>query len=274
MRLLILLVATALAAGPGEDWPQFRGNPQLTGVAPTALPATLKVLWTYEAGDAIESSAAIADGAVYVGVGNGELVALDLASGALRWKYKSKDLIGESSPAVGLGTVYMADLGGVVHAVNARDGKAKWTFPTGSEVKSSPVVVGDKVLIGSYDEHLYCLNAADGKLQWKFQISRPVHCTPGIGDGLAYISGCDETFRAIRIADGKEMFQFSSGAYTGASPVLAGGWAYFGTFNNEVLGVDLKTRKIVWRYEHAERKFPFYSTAAVTAGKVVVGGRD
>ncbi|MBI1791910.1 MAG: PQQ-like beta-propeller repeat protein [Acidobacteria bacterium] len=31
---------------------------------------------------------------------------------------------------------------------------------------------------------------------------------------------------------------------------------------------------MIWRYEHPERKFPFYSSAAVAAGKVVLGGRD
>ena len=45
------------------------------------MPATLKLLWTYDAGDAIESSAAIADGVVYVGSQTGELHAVNLADG-------------------------------------------------------------------------------------------------------------------------------------------------------------------------------------------------
>jgi outer membrane protein assembly factor BamB len=55
---------------------------------------------------------------------------------------------------------------------------------------------------------------------------------------------------------------------------LAGDWAYFGTFDNQVLGMDLKGRKIGWRYEHPERKFPFYSSAAITDGRIILGGRD
>ena len=135
--LLLLLVATLPAVGqapvvaPANEWRQFRGNPRLTGVSSSVPPATLKVLWTYEAGDVIDSSAAIADGVVYVGGGNGDLIALDLASGALRWKYTTGNLIGESSPAVGSDVVYIGDLGGIVHAVNTRDGKALWTFKTG-----------------------------------------------------------------------------------------------------------------------------------------------
>jgi outer membrane protein assembly factor BamB len=91
---------------------------------------------------------------------------------------------------------------------------------------------------------------------------------------MAFITGCDELFRAIRISDGKEVFNISSEAYTGASPALRDGSAFYGTFNNEVLQVNLKERKIVWRYEHPLRKFPFYSSAAVTSTRIVVGGRD
>jgi outer membrane protein assembly factor BamB len=70
------------------------------------------------------------------------------------------------------------------------------------------------------------------------------------------------------------MFEAPIGAYTGASVALADGMAYFGTFDNEVLALDLKTHQFKWRYKHAEREFPFMSSAAVAGGKVVVGGRD
>ena len=49
---------------------------------------------------------------------------------------------------------------------------------------------------------------------------------------------------------------------------------YFGTFNNEVLGLDLVNQEILWRYEHPTRHFPFYSSALNVDGKVIIGGRD
>jgi outer membrane protein assembly factor BamB len=55
---------------------------------------------------------------------------------------------------------------------------------------------------------------------------------------------------------------------------VVGQRAYYGTFEHEVLGVDLAARKVLWRYEPKERQFPFYSSAAVDGGKVVLGGRD
>ncbi|MCP9495279.1 MAG: PQQ-binding-like beta-propeller repeat protein [Pyrinomonadaceae bacterium MAG19_C2-C3] len=259
---------------PPNSWAQFRGNPQLTGYSRSGLPENLKLQWTFEAGESIESSAAIVDGTVYVGSQKGELVALDLGNGAVRWRYNAKAGIGESSPAVSGGVVYVGDLSGVVHAVSARDGRGLWTFKTGKEIKASPVVVDDRVLIGSYDEHLYCLSARGGKLLWKFKTEGAVHSTAGVSNGIAHIAGCDEQFRAIRISDGREVFRVSSGAYTGASPALWQGNAFYGTFNNEVMGVNLVARKVGWHYQHPQRQFPFYSSAGAVDGRIVVGGRD
>src|SRR5689334_13373666 len=114
--LLVLLApvlgaqqASAPPTSPADAWRQFRGSPTLTGISSSTVPATLKVLWTYDLGDIIESSAAIEGGVVYVGGGNGDLVALDLQSGKLKWKYTTGNLIGESSPAVGADAVYVGD---------------------------------------------------------------------------------------------------------------------------------------------------------------------
>src|SRR5262249_26266249 len=136
------------------------------------------------------------------------------------------------------------------------------------------VVTGDRVLIGSYDGNLYCLSAKDGKLVWQFTTSNYVHATPVVAAGIVYIAGCDEVFRGIRIADGKEVFQFASVGYTGASPALMGQSTFYGTFNNDVIGADLKQKKILWQYENPERQFPFYSSAAVLGDRIVLGGRD
>src|SRR5688572_22842609 len=152
---------------PNDNWSQFRGNHSLTGVSRSTLSNNLKLLWTYEAGDSIESSAAIVGRTVFVGSQKGELVSLNLDNGAVYWKFNTGSPIGESSPAYSGGVVYIGDLAGWLNAINASDGKKLWAFKAGSEIKSSPVVVCDRVLIGSYDQHLYCLSTRNGSVLWK-----------------------------------------------------------------------------------------------------------
>ena len=85
VALLLLTPASLQAQGlvPSDEWSQFRGTPGLTGHSSSQVPQELKVRWTYDCGDAIQSSAAILNGKVFVGSISGELSALDLESGNL-----------------------------------------------------------------------------------------------------------------------------------------------------------------------------------------------
>ncbi len=269
------LLATAWQAVERKDsWPTFRGSPALRGVAETKLPEGLKLRWSFQAKDSIESSAAIADGAVYVGSMDGFLYALDLATGKVRWQYKTSGPVEESSPCIHGGLVYVGDLDATLHAVDAATGKARWTFKAADEIKSSPNWADGQIYFGSYDQNLYCLSAPDGRLVWKYATEGPVHCTPSIDSGRVYISGCDETFRAIDAVSGKQIYELALGAYSGASAAVIGDRAFVGTFGNEVLGIDLKRHAVMWTYRHPSRNFPFYSSAALAADRVVLGGRD
>ena len=260
------------AAAP-DAWSHFRGSPNLTGVSESEVATELSLQWEFDAGEMIDSSAAIVDGTVYVGSQAGELHALDLATGQPLWKYTTVDPIGESSPAVSETAVFIGDLAGIVHAVDRTTGEALWTFETESEIKASPVVEDGKVLIGSYDLYLYAIDAATGELAWRVPTDGPVHATVVVRDGIVYSAGCDGFLRALRVRDGTEVFSFDAGAYTGASPALDGDRLYFGTFANEVLAVDIAARGVIWQYL-PRRQFPFYSSPAIADGLVVVGGRD
>src|SRR5881392_2555015 len=52
-----------------------------------------------DAFDVFLSSPAVADGAVYFGSGDGNLYSLDANSGALRWKFRTGDVV-HASPAI------------------------------------------------------------------------------------------------------------------------------------------------------------------------------
>src|SRR4051812_10722680 len=198
VALVIFVEASpwAVTASQGSaNWPQFRRDARLSGVAAADLPATLSLKWTYEAGETIESSTAIVDGVVYAGAGDGNLLALDLATGKLRWKYATGNLLGESSPAVAGGLVYVGDLSGVFHAVNVKDGSKAWTFKTGGEIKSPPVAGGGPVLGGSDDPPLYAPGAGTGKLRGKPKTNGRAPATPRGAAATIFFGGGDEQFR-------------------------------------------------------------------------------
>jgi outer membrane protein assembly factor BamB len=273
MKLLISLLILLAARSVHADWTLFRGNPQLTGVATTELPKQMEPLWTVETGG-IESTAAIAAGTVYVAsLEDKFLYAIELQSGKLKWKYEASDEI-KSSPSVHQDTVYFGDELGVFHAIEASTGKKKWDFRADAGIISSANFAGDRVVFGSYDNHLYCLSLKDGSLLWKLETAGYVHATPAIQGDNVIVTGCDGKLRVVRLSDGKEVGMIDMGAYVAASPALANGRVFVGTFGNQVLAVDLAAKKIAWQFEDASKKFPYYSSAAVTNKLVSVGGRD
>ena len=275
------------------NWASFRGNPQLTGVADSKLPDKLELLWTFKAQDMIESTAAILDNTMYLGTSDGYLYAINTQTGKSIWKYKADAPI-KSSPSIHNGIIYFGDGDGIFHAVDIATRQKKWQYTTDGEIVSSANFAGDRVLFGSYDGFLYCLNQEDGDLVWKFETEGYVHGTPGIWtqvvnetgnpDDYVIVTGCDSYLRIININDGTQKQQVELGAYVGASPAILNTntdtstesevRAYCGTYGNEVLGVDLISGKIAWRYEHPVRKFPFFASAAVTEDLVIIGGRD
>jgi outer membrane protein assembly factor BamB len=67
--------------------------------------------------------------------------------------------------------------------LNRTTGASAWTFQTGDEVDSSPVLVGQRVVVASADGRVYALQIADGSMTWSYEIGSPVTATPAvIGD--------------------------------------------------------------------------------------------
>ena len=277
MRVLIVLgVSAIVSAGDrsSRDWPMFRGDPALAGRVDLEEPLKSPVrLWKFQAGDAIESSAAIVDGRVYIGSMDGTFYVLNLDDGKIVWKKQFEGGITVTPLVVG-DVVYLGDGLGIFRALATRDGKSIWQYDTQSEIHSSANTDGKHVLFGACDSRLHCLDASTGKAVWTFQTEGQVYSTPTIIEGKTFVSGCDEIFRVIDIATGKETVALEMGGYTSASPAALGGRVFVGTFSCEVLAIDWRAGKKVWSFENPDRTFPYHATCAVTEDRIIAAGRD
>lgn len=264
----------------GKNWPSFRNGNELRGIAKTALPKKLELLWKFETGEMVTSTPAIVDGQVYIANLGGMVFCLDLKSGEKIWSYRTKDDPNEfppgfqASPTVTDTHVFVGDEEGTMHALDRKTGKGVWKFQTGAEIVSSVTTFGDKILFGSHDNNLYCLKGENGDQVWSFATNGPVNCTPAIVGQNTFVTGCDEHLRVIDIESGKELVDFSLGTYLIASPAVVDNLLYVGTYASEVVAIDWKAKETVWKYRNGDRELPYHSCAAVTADKLVVGGHD
>jgi len=79
--------------------------------------------------------------------------------------------------------LYAGTLGGILYALDTQTGKIIWTYPSTGKlggIWSSPVLVGDTVMVGDEFGKIYALSAATGAEVWKTPVDAG---SPVIGGG-------------------------------------------------------------------------------------------
>lgn len=162
----------------------------------------------------------------YVGSFEGNVYALNAATGAKLWSYATGSTV-SSSPAVANGVVYVGSWDNNVYALNAATGAKLWSYTTGNTVFSSPAVVNGVVYIGSQDGSVYALNAATGVKLWSNAISNAVISSPAVANGVVYVGSIeDHSVHALDATTGAGLWSYTTGQVVIASPAVANGVVY------------------------------------------------
>lgn len=192
--------------------------------------ATGEEKWNFRADVHIDSTPWVENGRVYVGTGPSrkfpttQVVCLDARTGHPVWRAPVK-LPAWGSPVVAGGRVFVG-LGngrltvaaqppetpaGALACLDAATGAEHWTVPVGDAVFGRPVVVGDRVVFGSRDGHLYGLSF-DGKEHFRRALGGPVMASPAAADGRVYAVSVPGRVVCVNPADGSERWRHELGA--------------------------------------------------------------
>jgi eukaryotic-like serine/threonine-protein kinase len=213
--------------------------------------------------DIFLSSPVVAQGAVYFGSGDGNLYAVDAASGELRWKFKTGDVV-HSSPAFADGVLFFGSWDSYFYAVDAATGKEKWRFHGGEDAlihnqvgfQSSPALANGVVYIGCRDSNLYALDAATGKEKWRFfnELSWVI-TSPAVVQGKVFFGTSDSSlYHVLDAITGKPVLKQQSKAYLFSSPAVAADVVFIGVLNGTLEARDIKTGELLWDYQIEKSK--------------------
>ena len=208
--------------------------------------------------DCYLSSPVVWRGAVYFGSGDGNVYALDAASGALKWKFKTGDVV-HASPAIAGGTLFVGSWDTYFYALDAATGGEKWRFKTGEDpdihnqtgIQSSAAVADGVVYFGCRDAHLYALDAQTGEKRWAYPTKGSwVITSPAVSKGTVYFATSDSgLLHAVDAKTGSDRYTVSlQGWPTFASPAIAGEMLYTASTSGKVSAVDLGSQKIAWTF--------------------------
>ena len=210
------------------------------------------------------SSPVVWNGGVYFGSGDTNVYALEAASGNLKWKFKTGDVV-HGSPAISDGNLYVGSWDSYFYALDASSGKEMWRFKTGEDpdihnqvgIQSSAAVADRVVYFGCRDSKFYAVDAATGKERWSFSNKGSwVISSPATVDGRVYFATSDTgLLHAFDAKSGAPLYSVDFKHWPMfSSPAIAGETLYIGSHQGRLNAVDLQRQKVAWTFETEDSK--------------------
>jgi outer membrane protein assembly factor BamB len=151
-------------------------------------------------------SPAVEGEVAYLAGQDGNVAAVDVASGRSKWR-TDLDMRLSAGPGVGGGLVVVGSPEGEVVALDAVTGTQRWRVRINGEVLARPAVAGPMVVVRTVDGRVRGLSAQDGKEAWNYE--QPVPrlslrgSAPPVVSGDAVICAFDNgKVAALELADG------------------------------------------------------------------------
>jgi outer membrane protein assembly factor BamB len=127
--------------------------------------------------DSIVSGLVVALDKLFFGCADGNVYALDAATGDIIWEFATGDKIW-STPAFDGETLYVSSFDKKLYAINANDGTEKWRFQAEKWFWTRAVAFEDSIYVGCFDGKAYGFNALNGEKIAEFDLESPVRSWP------------------------------------------------------------------------------------------------
>jgi outer membrane protein assembly factor BamB len=218
-----------------------------------ALAPDGRVLWEFRAGAGFPAPARIAQDTVYVGSSDGRVYALDLVTGAQRWRYAVNEEVG-TTPAVSGGALFVSTLGDTLVALDAATGAFRWHHrreaPQGFTLRgaAAPVAADGAVYAAFADGVLVALDAATGRVRWERRVSPQgryldVDSTPVLHGGRLHVASFGGAVVAVDAATGVDVW---TAKIPGAARVALSGEVLVAVTTAQLVGLLPEDGTVLW----------------------------
>jgi outer membrane protein assembly factor BamB len=251
--------------------------------------ATGKLKWKLPTRAPIRATPLVYQGQIFLAGGNGVLASADERTGAVSWRIvfdQTAQFMGErsydfadyyhSSPAMDNGILYLASGNGVIGAYRSTTGELLWRYQFNDIIHGTPLIVGDKVVVGCFDGSVYALNKANGLPAWKFKTAGHRYFPKGEVQGVLstdgrriFVGSRDYNFYAIDANSGQAAWTHVYPNGWAMSSVVSDTVVFIGTSDDRVVvAADTRSGHEYWR---TDVKFNIFGAGAAASGDVIFG---
>jgi outer membrane protein assembly factor BamB len=289
MRLTLLafcLVLGVAACGKSNKKDNIEPPAELTDFTASAA---VDRIWSQGLGEGegrlgVRQRPVLSEGRVYAANVEGEVFALDAASGKSLWKVET-GLRLTGGPGVGEGTVVIGSLDGELLALNPDNGEERWRAKLSSEVIATPAVGSGLAVARANDGRVFGFSITDGERRWVYDRGLPSLTLRGNGaplivQGGVFLGYDNGQVVALRVEDGVQQWEQTVAAGEGRTEidrmvdidgelVIDAGEVFAAAYNTQVLAISLDGGRPSWN-----RELSSYSGLALAGEKLLVSDKD
>ncbi|MDF2178937.1 outer membrane protein assembly factor BamB [Aliiglaciecola sp. CAU 1673] len=182
-------------------------------------------LWRSGAPARIAGGLSVSYEKVFLGTENGDVFALDVNTGEVKWRAKVKGEV-LARPAVDEGTVVVNTGAGVMFALDAETGEQRWRYesevpPLSLRGVSAASISSGGAIVGTASGKLAAVILNNGQIAWEQAVAAP--------------TGATELERIVDID---------------VEPLVLGGMIYVVSFDGTLAAVDIRSGRVVWKREY------------------------
>ncbi|MBR38566.1 MAG: outer membrane protein assembly factor BamB [Idiomarina sp.] len=146
----------------------------------------------------IDANPVVVGGVIYMIAYNGELVALELRSGEVRWK---RDYSSYENLLVDTGSIYLTDADSHVFGLDIQGGIEQWSNnELFGRALTGPKKVGNYLALGDFEGYLHILSANSGEIVGRMELGGDGIYAQQVSDGnTLYVQTRDGDLYAIEV---------------------------------------------------------------------------
>jgi eukaryotic-like serine/threonine-protein kinase len=189
---------------------------------------------------------------VFFGGLDSTLYALNIKTGKVEWKFKTKGQI-RSTVAIDQTHLYLNGGDGKIYSLAKDTGKVEWVSSIGAEKKydfadyhqSSPVLYNNRLYVGSGDGSVFAISVDKGRKIWSYQTGDVVHGTPVVTNNKVFVGSFDGYVYGLQSESGTLVWKFKTAGHkyfpkgeVQGSPTSSEGLVFIGARDYNVYALD------------------------------------
>lgn len=147
-----------------------------------------------------------------------------------------------------------------------------WKIGPGGSSIQRPLIVGETIYFGSFNQFMYAVDKRTGGLVWKYRCDGPIgESSPRHWDGCIYFGSFDYNLYCLDAATGKLRWKFRANDVIYSECVIDGGRVFFGSKDRFVYCLDCRDGRLIWKFETQDE---IVSAPSVGDGMLYIGSLD